>query len=134
LGAGREIFAPPDFDVRHPQVREAMHVYTKLAGNVRAVGARLLIVYFPLSYAIHREDVIRWHHLGIRDISRQTAFDAAFVRHLNDCQIPSIDITQQLQKSAEIGDRIYFWLDVHWTPAGNAAAAEAVADHLAGRP
>jgi SGNH hydrolase-like domain, acetyltransferase AlgX len=57
-------------------------------------------------------------------------FDAAFVRYLNECQIPSVDITQQLQKSAQAGKRMYFWLDIHWTPAGNATAAQAVAELL----
>ncbi len=134
LGAGREIFVPPDFDPTHPLVHQAMHVYTKLSGSVRAAGAQLLVVYIPFSYAIHRGDEVRWRHLGVWDISRQTDFDAAFVRHLNECQIPSIDLTQHLQKSAEIGKRIYFWLDIHWTAAGNAAAALAVADYFTGRP
>ena len=53
LGAGREIFAPLDFDTTHPVVRQAMDVYTKLSGSVRAAGAQLLVVYIPLSYAIH---------------------------------------------------------------------------------
>ena len=35
LGAGREIAAPTDFEPTRPQVREAMHVYNKLAGIVR---------------------------------------------------------------------------------------------------
>jgi hypothetical protein len=25
---------------------------------------------------------------------------------------------------------MYFWLDIHWTPAGNATAAQAVAGYL----
>ena len=64
------------------------------------------------------------------DIARQSAFNAAFLHYLNERRIPSIDITEALRKSAETGDRIYFWLDIHWTAAGNAAAAGAVADHL----
>jgi len=134
LGAGREIFAPPDFDTTYSSVRQSMDVYTKLSGSVRAAGARLLVVYIPLSYAVHREDEIRWRHLGVRDSSRQTAFDAAFVDYLNECQIPSIDLTHHLQKSAEMGKRIYFWLDIHWTAGGNAAAARAVADYFTVRP
>ena len=110
-----------------------MHVYSNLSGIVRAAGARLLVVYVPLSYAIHREDESRWRHLGIRDIPRQMAFDAAFVHYLNERQIPSIDITQQLQKSAQVGKRMYYWLDIHWTPAGDATAARAVAAYLMGR-
>jgi len=134
LGAGREILVPPEFDPAHPVIRQAMHVYAELSGSVQAAGARLLVVYVPLSYLIHREDEIRWRHLGVRDIARQTAFDASFVHHLNQSKIPSIDLTPHLQKSADMGKRIYFWLDIHWTAAGNAAAARAVADYLTGAP
>jgi SGNH hydrolase-like domain, acetyltransferase AlgX len=133
LGAGREMAASRNFDPTNSEVREAMHVYSNLSGIVRAAGAQLLVVYVPLSYAIHREDESRWRHLGIRDIPRQMAFDAAFVLYLNEHQIPSIDITQQLKQSAAVGQRMYYWLDIHWTPAGNAAAARAVAEYLIGR-
>src|SRR5262249_60703048 len=92
-----------------------------------------LVVYVPLSYAIHREDESRWRHLGIRDIINQMTFDAAFVHYLSEWQIPSIDITRQLQKSAQLGKRMYYWLDIHWTPAGNAVAARAVSEYLIGR-
>ncbi len=134
LGAGREMDAPTDFDLTQPEVREAMYVYNKLAGIVRAAGARLLVVYFPLSYAVHREHETRWRLLGIRDVQRQADFDAAFVHHLNNCHIPSIDITQQLQRAAEINKQLYFWLDIHWTPAGSDTAARAVADYLTRQP
>lgn len=134
LGAGRELGAPTDFDPTGPEVREAMYVYSKVARITRGAGIRLLVAYVPLSYAIHREDETRWRLLGIRNIRRQMDFDAAFVHHLNNCHIPSIDITQQLQKSVQINGRLYFWLDIHWTPAGNDTAARAVADYLTDRP
>jgi hypothetical protein len=134
LGAGREMDAPTDFEPTHQEVREAMAVYGKLARVVRAAGARLLVVYVPLSYAIHGGDESRWRHLGVVDVPRRKAFDAAFVRYLNECEIPSIDTTQSLKKSAQLGQRMYYWLDIHWTPAGNAMAARAVADYLMGRP
>ena len=133
LGAGREMVASRDFDPKRSEVREAMRAYSKLAGAVRAASARLLVVYVPLSYAIQKEDVSRWRHLGIRDISRQMAFDAEFVHYLNEQQIPSIDITQRLKDSVVVGKRMYYWLDIHWTAAGNAAAARVVAEYLTGR-
>ena len=132
-GAGRQIVAVADFDPAHSEVRESMYVYNKLAGIVHDTGARLLIVYFPLSYVIHKEDESRWYSLGIADVSRLMAFDAAFVRYLNDGHIPSINITEQLRKSASTGKRMYFWLDIHWTAAGNASAGRAVADYLTDR-
>jgi hypothetical protein len=133
LGTGREMVASRDFDPKRSEVREAMRVYSKLAGAVRAAGARLLVVYVPLSYAIQKEDESRWRHLGIRDISRQMAFDAKFVHYLNEQQIPSIDTTQRLKDSSVVGKRMYYWLDIHWTAAGNAAAARVVAEYLTGR-
>jgi hypothetical protein len=134
LGAGREIPAPINFEPTNPKVHEAMLFYYKLASTVRQAGARLLVVYVPLSYAIHRGDESRWRLLGMGDISQRMAFDAAFVRYLIECQIPSINLTQQFRKSARSGKRMYYWLDIHWTAAGNAAAALAVADYLTGRP
>src|SRR5262245_5579960 len=79
LGAGREIVAPIYFEPTDPKVREAMKFYSKLASTVRQAGARLLVVYVPLSYAIHREDESRWRLLGIRDIPSQMALDTAFI-------------------------------------------------------
>lgn len=134
LGAGREMVMPALFSPTSQEVRGSMQVYTKLVDLVHTAGARLLVVFFPLSYAIHKEDESRWRHLGVVDITQEADFDAAFVRYLNEYQIASIDITQQLRNSAESGKRIYFWLDIHWTPTGNAVAARAVADYLTGRP
>ena len=51
IGAGREMAARTEFDPTHPAVCEAMHVYSTLAGIVRAAGARFLVVFLPLSYA-----------------------------------------------------------------------------------
>jgi hypothetical protein len=132
LGAGRKMFAPAPFAPTDQIVRESLQVYNELVGATSAAGARLLVVFIPLSYAIHKEDESRWRHLGMRDIAKGAAFDAAFVRDLNERQIPSIDITGPLRKSAESGERMYNWLDIHWTPAGNTVAAEAVADYLTG--
>jgi len=130
LGAGRELTTGFNFSPTHPNTLEAMQVYEKLGRVARTGGAQLLVVYFPLSYAIHREDESRWRHLGVHDVVGQMAFDTAFVQHLNRTSIPAIDLTQRLQKSAEGGQRLYFWLDIHWTLAGNLAAALAVADDL----
>jgi len=129
-GAGREWYVPPEFDPTSQEVRESMRVYTRLARTTGTGGSRLLVIFFPLSYAIHREDESRWRHLGVVDIAREATFDDAFVQYLNENQIATIDITKQLRDAAESGERMYYWLDIHWTPAGNAVAARAVADHL----
>jgi len=130
LGAGRPLEQSARFDPADARVQEAQAFYDELASRVRAAGAELLVVYFPLSYAIHPEDMSRWRLLGVHDVSSQMAFDAAFVRHLNERGIPTLDITESLRQAASRGERLYFWLDIHWTKEGNQVAAQAVAEHL----
>jgi len=129
-GTGREMYARTEFDPKNAEVRESMVVYSRLQDAARAAGARLLVVFLPLSYAIHPEDESRWRHLGVVDVTQEAAFNNAFVSYLNKNRIPTLDITDKLRKSAESGKRLYFWLDIHWTPIGNATAARAVADYL----
>jgi hypothetical protein len=130
LGAGRHLIQETDFDVNKPAVRDATAFYRHLAKAVRESGARLQIVYFPLSYVVYPEDEARWRHLGVRNVAAQKAFDTAFVNYLNDQQIPTVDITEDLLHAATHGKRLYYWLDIHWTPEGNAVAARAVAGSL----
>jgi hypothetical protein len=129
LGAGRELKAASAFDAADPEVAEALDFYRQLAAAVRAAGGEPLVVYLPLSYVVHPEDVSRWRHLGVRDVETQMAFDAAFVRHLNALGIPALDLTGSLRRSAA-GERLYYWLDIHWTAAGNRVAAQAAAEYL----
>jgi hypothetical protein len=130
IGAGREIPRVERFDPAQPVVAHALQFYRDLADAVESRGARLLVIYFPLSYAIHAEDVSRWKHHGVRDVAAQAAFDAEFIRHLNEAGIRTLDLTEDLRTAARGGERLYYWLDIHWTPEGNAVAASAVATNL----
>ena len=130
LGAGRELATAVDFDPRRDDVREALDFYEDLRRVVTEAGSDLLVVYFPLSYAIHRSDVSRWKHLGVHDVEAQIAFDRDFARHLSSLGLPTKDITGELAEAAADGERLYYWLDIHWTPAGNEVAARAIAEHL----
>jgi hypothetical protein len=129
-GAGREINLPALFSTEDRDVIQSLQVYKRLFRAAHAAGARLLVVFLPLSYSIHEEDQLRWLHLGVVDVGRQEAFNTAFVRYL-DGLMPCIDLTAELRESAQSGQRMYFWLDIHWTAAANAAAARAVADYVA---
>ncbi len=132
LGAGRELEAAARFDPASPQVREALDFYRDLERTVQRDGAELLIVYFPLSYAIHAEDQSRWKHLGVVDVPAQIAFDAEFARYLGERGFQVVNATGALQSAAQRGERLYYWLDIHWTTKGNEVAARAVADWLLG--
>lgn len=132
IGAGRELHQASRFDPGGSEERDAIRFYELLAQTVRGSGAQLEIVYFPLSYGVHPRDESRWRHLGLKDVQAQKAYDAAFMSYLNERGIPGTDISHALRlAAAKDGQRLYYWLDIHWTPEGNAAAASAVAAALA---
>lgn len=130
MGAGRELHQASDFDPDDAEVRDATNFYDTLARTVRASGAELKIVYFPLSYGVHPQDESRWRHLGLKNAAAQKAYDTAFIDYLNRRDIPGVDISNDLRTVARSGKRLYYWLDIHWTPEGNTAVAQAVAGAL----
>jgi len=130
-GAGRELTENESFDPSDPNLASALAFYGDLRAAVESTGGRLLVVYLPHSYCVHLEDVSRWAHLGVRKIEEQKAFDDAFCRHIDQNGVPCLNITQDLVSAArEHGERLYYWLDIHWTPEGNAVAAQAIAGRL----
>lgn len=130
-GAGRAMEMPiAPFNPIGENELKSIRLYDQLKHVVQQSGSDLSLVYFPLSYSVHPEDETRWRHLGVRNIRGQQNFDAAFERYLNQHQIPVVNITRDLQVAAKKGLRLYYWLDIHWTAEGNAAAARAVADGL----
>lgn len=132
VGAGRRLVMGRVFRLDLPEVRQALLFYDDLERSVRESGAQLLVVHLPLSYVVHMRDVSRWKHLGVTDIPQQVAFDAAFGDFLNSKGIACLDLTRAMQAAATDGTRLYFWLDIHWTPAGNRVAARAVANRIIG--
>jgi hypothetical protein len=132
LGTGRDMRLRERFDLEDAEVQDSLTLYRSLREAARDAGAKLLVVYFPLGYAVHPEDASRWQHLGVDDVAAQAAYDTALCEHLATREsLPCIDITSPLKDAARSGDeRLYYWLDVHWTAAGNRVAAEAVAAHM----
>ncbi len=131
-GAGRKLDLQGTFSPTNPEVVETMQYYNDLRTTVEATGAKLTLVYFPLAYCVHREDAGRWAHLGVRNIEEQIQYDADFCKYLQSEGFDCVNITPDLQGAADEGDRLYYFVDVHWTPEGNQTAAQAAARHLLG--
>ena len=131
-GAGRKLIERARFDPASPGLARSLGFYDDLRRAASDAGAALLVVYFPLAYVVHPEDAARWRHLGVRNAEAQSAFDAAYCAHLQGAGVPCVDITKDLIDAARTtGERLYYWLDIHWTPAGNRVAAEAVVRRVA---
>jgi lysophospholipase L1-like esterase len=130
-GAGRKLTESAAFDPANPALARSLGFYRDLARTASEIDAQLLLVAFPLSYVVHPEDASRWRHLGVRNIEAQRAFDAPYCAHLEASGVPCLDISDALIDATRTsGERLYYWLDIHWTPAGYRVAAEAVARRL----
>jgi hypothetical protein len=130
-GAGRDLSVREAFDPESQEVRDAAIFYDDLRRTVEDSGARLLVFHFPLSYVVHSEDMARWRHLGVRNVDQQIAYNDAFAQHLDREGYVCLNGTSDLVDHAEsTSARLYYWLDVHWTPEGNSAAADSVAEYL----
>ena len=131
VGAGRELRLHSTFDPESSDVKASSAFYDDLRTAVEGSGARLLMVYAPLSFAVHRGDLSRWAHQGVHDVDDQIAFDAAFCEYLRTRKIDCLNVSADLVAAAESqGSRLYYWLDVHWTPRGNEVVAQAIVHHL----
>jgi lysophospholipase L1-like esterase len=83
----------------------------------------VLFVHIPLSYVVHPADLPRWKHLGATDSVSPREEAARRVEALVARGIPIVDATPAL-RAAGGSERMYYWLDIHLTPAGNAAVTE----------
>jgi hypothetical protein len=132
-GLGREMTVMSGFDPSSRDVADAVALYDDLAKTAEAAGGRMMLLYFPSSYVVHPQDMARWRHQGVRDgdVEKQLAFDRAFIGYMQSRGTACLDVTQTLIDEAQKShDRMYYWLDVHWTPAGNTVVAKAIADFL----
>ncbi len=119
------------FDPKHPQVAETIAFFENLRRATEDSGARLLVVSFPPAYGIHREDERRWKNDGVWNVEELVGYNRDFCAYLNQHRSPCVDIHEDLRRVAESsGQRLYYWLDTHWTPLGNRVAAQAVSNHL----
>jgi hypothetical protein len=91
--------------------------------------ARVAFLFVPLSYMVHPQDAPRWTHLGDVDPERDLARLRTSVAAVRAAGHTLIDPTDALRAQAG-AERLYYWLDVHLTPAGNRVVADAAAPAL----
>ncbi len=129
-GAGRAMETHERFDPADASLNAALDYYRDLQLTANQAGARLLIAYFPLSYCVHEQDVARWRLQGVRNVQDQIAFDAGFCDYLRSNGQDCLNLTDGLRREAGLGKRLYFLVDIHWTPEGNRLAAQLAARRI----
>jgi hypothetical protein len=130
-GAGRAMTNRTAFNTDDPRVKESVRLYTRFKDEVHQAGARLLIVHFPLPYVVHPEDLSRWVLHGVTNVTQQIQFNQEFCSYLVRQGIECVNLTNQLMEAAKHStERLYYWLDIHWTERGNAIVAQMVSDYV----
>jgi hypothetical protein len=130
-GAGQQLLNTSAFDAHSTGVRESTDFYRAFQDAAREAGAQFLAVHFPLAYVIYPEDRARWALHGVENVEAQILFNKEFTVHLNQRAIRCLNLTQDfLEHAKRDAHRLYYWLDVHWTPLGNRRSAELVGRYL----
>lgn len=84
----------------------------------------VVFIYIPMGFIVHPEDMSRWIDFKNEDpyrIRTETTMQVETLRH-NGIEI--VDTTPELvERGAK--ERMYYWFDIHFTKAGNRAAADA---------
>ncbi len=125
-GTGEELYGPEARGDPEADPDRLAERYRRYVEAVRgAVGRELpvLLVHIPHAYVVHSEDLGRWRHLGVRDAAAPRLEAAERVAWLQERGVPIVDATPRLAEGAA-AERMYYWLDIHLTAAGNTAVAE----------
>lgn len=120
------------FDPNNPGAIRTQQRLQEFRDLVERSGGKFMLVRIPMSYEVYPEDKKRWENMDYKDPQQITAFNNAAGRHYaHVLEVPFIDLTPALQAEArKSGRRLYYRLDVHWTPEGNHVAAQTIAQTI----
>ncbi|MEM1203308.1 MAG: SGNH/GDSL hydrolase family protein [Acidobacteriota bacterium] len=99
-------------------------ILERLRDGAADLGAPLFVVILPKDQVLYGGPHQRWLHGRAVAATRDL---------LTSVDVPYLDLTEALDGAKGSGERLYFPLDGHWTPAGHGVAAEAVASWLRGQ-
>jgi hypothetical protein len=124
-GGGKELHGPAAHDAP-PSAAQAAENYREHVRFVRGVlgdAVDVAFVYLPLSYVVHPQDAGRWWARGAVDPEGDRRRLAEAVSLIGGQGLVAIDPTPRLIAAGE-SERMYYWLDIHLTPAGNRVVAD----------
>lgn len=99
------------------------HRYEALVDRSLGEDVAVAHLFLPVSFVVHPEDSPRWEHVMETDPlgARKRIREAISVLRAEGLVV--IDPTEALIRRSSRG-RLYYWLDIHLTPAGNLVVAE----------
>jgi hypothetical protein len=114
--------------------RRTVEHLDRLHRSVVRDHAQLIVVAIPAPFQVDRRSLDFHRELGYHVheswLERRADISASLEDWARDREVPLLDLTDRFRHAEE---PLYFIEDVHFTPAGNAAAAAAIADFLLSR-
>ena len=129
-GLGTDFYRTGPADTDNPE--EITRPFREFNAFVRnAVGAHVktAFLHIPYSYVIHPEDLGRFTHLEASAPAEARQLSAKLETLLARDSIMYIDPTDALLEKAKT-TRMYYFLDVHFTAAGNKVLADVATPYL----
>ena len=124
--AGKELYsdrAQQSLDAGREEFVGDFRRYRDLVERVVGPETEVVFLFLPVSFMVHPEDASRWSHIDDADSMGARRDVAAAATALHAAGIELIDTTGALLAEAS-HERLYYWLDIHLTPAGNRVVAE----------
>ena len=75
-------------------------------------------IYLPYSFAVHPEDIVRFPGLTPEDVPITRSRIQSEIEAIDRRRIAILNTLPALMEEAA-GHRLYYWLDIHFTPEGN---------------
>lgn len=102
---------------------ESYNKYIQFVKKAVSPDVPIVFLYVPLSYVVRPADMKRWKHRGVKDpyIFRRKAKEVETL--LSKHEITLVNPTDELVIRDQ-ETRVYYFLDIHFTPAGNKVLAE----------
>jgi hypothetical protein len=125
LGTGKELHASQS-SVAEGEIEELVKSIERYIAFLRfelGEGTQVAFIHVPLSFMVHRGDVARWKHLIDADPSTARSRVEQEVAALRERGLPIVATTRALTEAGREA-RMFYWLDIHLTPAGNKVVAE----------
>ena len=93
-------------------------------------GATLLVFYIPFSSYVSSYPVCQYAPQTCEHMQGANLLGDALTKWSRQHGIHFIDPLLRFRNLEAMGQRLYFELDAHWTPAGHAAAGELITEYL----
>jgi hypothetical protein len=123
LGLGIELNDKSLSDMNAVKLEKEYLSYIEFINKLAPAKVPVVFIFVPFSYVVRPKDVSRWKHLEFLNPTKLQERVKQVQHTLEKDSVLFIDPTDELIEH-DRQTRMYYFLDIHFTPAGNKAVAE----------